>query len=163
MPDVAAHLALLRDWLAPMVAWLEPDADASPGFARIRAGLADVQQDIAALRDHGIDVPAPRPPGPETSTRRPAPAFHWGVAYVIAGSSLGGRLLARRLAPVLADMPLRAFRDDASVATAWRDFLHAFEASVRGPVAVEAACDGARLAFDRLLALAPCGGAEGAA
>jgi heme oxygenase len=155
LPDVVAHLAMLRDWLVPMVAWLERDADASPGFARLRGGLADVRHDIAALQGKGIDVPAPRP-APAARTRRTTPAFHWGVAYVIAGSSLGGRLLARRLAPVLAGLPLRMFRDDASVAAGWREFLQAFESAVRGPAAIEAACEGARMAFDRLLALAPC-------
>lgn len=56
-------------------------------------------------------------------------AAHWGAAYVVEGSRLGGQVLARRVAPSLPCAYLSA----AQPSGAWRVFLGAMDtAAVAG-------------------------------
>jgi heme oxygenase len=73
---------------------------------------------------------------------------------VVEGSALGGRVLARRLAPALGGLALRTLVDDDAVSRRWRAFLGAFDAALHDAAAIDAACAGAADAFDRLLSLA---------
>jgi heme oxygenase len=150
--DYAAHLAMLRAWLAPLQDWLAGFAD-GPQFDQ--AGrLALIGQDLA---EPGMPV-APVP----SSALQPAaawpadasPAWRWGVCYVIEGSQLGGAVLYQRLHERLAPHPLRYLKGDAAgPGPRWRAFMQALRAHVRSPQEILDASAGACAAFDRILAL----------
>lgn len=154
LDDYAAHLRMVRDWLAPLESWLAgfadgPQADAAlPPLAR----LALIQADLV---EPGMpEVPPMRPSAawpPGASA-----AYRWGVAYVIEGSQLGGAVLYQNLAPCLAPHPLRYLRGEAGGPGArWRGFMLALRAQVVTPEEIADACAGACAAFDAILALAP--------
>ena len=89
-----------------------------------------------------------------------ADAAAWGVAYVLEGSRLGGRVLARRAAagghPLVAGN-MRFLR--ASPAIAWADFLQRMEAALASTRDTDGAIEGARTAFSLFeLALARVAG-----
>lgn len=152
LEDYRDHLALLRRWLVPVEAW--------------QAGFADGPQDAALL------APAPHLPlieadladpslAPVDAMLPPAPwqghdsaAYRWGVSYVIEGSRLGGTVLYRRLAERLAPHPLRYLSGGGvPPGPRWQLFLRTLRAQVRGEAAIAEACQGARDAFDSLIAL----------
>lgn len=154
LDDYAAHLCMLRDWLAPLDAWLAGFADGPQGDTALppTARLALIQADLA------------EPGMPEVRPLRPAPAWpqdagaawRWGVAYVIEGSQLGGAVLYARLAAPLAPHPLRYLRgDEGGPGPRWRAFMLALRARVTSPEEIAEACAGACAAFDAILALAP--------
>lgn len=154
LDDYAAHLRMVRDWLAPLERWLAGFADGPlaeptlPATARISLIQAD-------LAEPGMpEVPPLRPAAawpPEASA-----AWRWGVAYVIEGSQLGGAVLYGRLAGALAPHPLRYLRgEEGGPGPRWRAFMQALRAHVRAPAEVAEACAGACAAFDAILALAP--------
>jgi heme oxygenase len=150
--DYAAHLAMLRAWLAPLQAWLMGFAD-GPRFDQ--AGrLALIEQDLA---EPGMPV-APLPASAsQTDAPWPldaSPAWRWGVCYVIEGSQLGGAVLYQRLHERLAPHPLRYLKGDAAgPGPRWRTFMQALRANVRSPQEILDASAGACAAFDRILAL----------
>lgn len=154
LDDYAAHLCMVRDWLAPLERWLAGFADGPQAEPTLpaTARLALIQADLA------------EPGMPEVRPLRPAPAWpqdasaawRWGVAYVIEGSQLGGAVLYGRLAGPLAPHPLRYLRgEEAGPGPRWRAFMQALRAQVRTPAEVGEACAGACAAFDAILALAP--------
>lgn len=154
LDDYAAHLCMVRDWLAPLERWLGGFADGPQAEPTLpaTARLALIQADLA------------EPGMPELEPLRPAPAWpleasaawRWGVAYVIEGSQLGGAVLYGKLAGPLAPHPLRYLRgDQAGPGPRWRAFMQALRARVAGPAEVAEACAGACAAFDAILALAP--------
>jgi heme oxygenase len=154
LDDYAAHLRMVRDWLAPLESWLAgfadgPQADAAlPPLGR----LALIQADLA---EPGMPEVPPMRPGaawpPDASA-----AYRWGVAYVIEGSQLGGAVLYKNLAPGLAPHPLRYLRGEADgPGPRWRGFVMALRAQVVTPEEIADACAGACAAFDAILALAP--------
>jgi heme oxygenase len=149
LDDYAAHLALLRAWLAPLHAWLAGFAD-GPAFDHgARLGL--IETDLA-------EAGAPVRGGPETPAHTwPAaasPAYRWGVHYVIEGSQLGGAVLYERLRERLAPHGLRYLKGDAAgPGPRWRSFMQALRSGVRTPAEIEDACAGACAAFDRILEL----------
>lgn len=154
LDDYAAHLCMVRDWLAPLERWLAGFADGPQAEPTLPATtrLALIQADLA------------EPGMPEVRPLRPAAAWpldagaawRWGVAYVIEGSQLGGAVLYGRLAGPLAPHPLRYLRgDEAGAGPRWRAFMQALRAQVTTPAEVDEACAGARAAFDAILALAP--------
>jgi heme oxygenase len=157
-PDLRAyrdHLRLLEAWLAPMQDWLalSDDGLAPRDYLRlIRADLAH-----AALADlPGHDAAGPFNPSSSSSSSSPSElggAYRWGVRYVIEGSQLGGAVLYKRLAQRLAPHPLGYLRGAGSPGPRWNQFIAALRAEVTTPAQIEAACRGARQAFDSLIEL----------
>ena len=96
LDDYAAHLRMVRDWLAPLESWLAGFADGPQVEPALRplGRLALIQADLA---EPGMPEVPPMRPGaawpPGTS-----PAWRWGIAYVIEGSQLGGAVLYTSLA-----------------------------------------------------------------
>ena len=156
LADYAAHLQLLRAWLAPMQGWLGGFGDGPQGASGLPHAphLALIEADLAdpALAGHAppdVTGGADWPPGASA-------AYRWGVAYVVEGSQLGGAVLYKRLAGQLAPHPLRYLRGagEAGPGPRWRAFMGALRAEVRSEEAVAEACAGACDAFDRILELA---------
>ncbi|SFC86774.1 biliverdin-producing heme oxygenase [Massilia yuzhufengensis] len=154
LADYAAHLRMLRDWLAPLQAWLAGFPDGPQAHAALppvpRLALID-----ADLAEPGLPgEPAARPPA--VWPLDASAAYRWGAAYVIEGSQLGGAVLYARLAGPLAPHPLRYLRGDAGgPGPRWRAFMQALRAAVRTPEEIADACAGACAAFDVILAPAP--------
>ena len=149
--DYAAHLRLLRAWLQPLEAWLQA-GPAPEGLAPVqRLPLID-----ADLRHPSLpqDPPAPMDDGapwPEASE-----AYRWGVRYVVEGAQLGGWTLYRALQTRLAPHPLAYLAGGGSpqrVGARWQAVLKALERALPDEASQQAACQGARDAFDRLIAL----------
>jgi len=148
------HLLALRAWLAPLQDWLgqfgdgPQAADFLPGTQRIALIDADLAEPCMAA----IERPAQPPHCAAPASG--AAAYRWGVCYVIEGSQLGGAVLHRRLAASLSPHPLRYLSaGNVPPGPRWSAFLHGLRAAVRDPVSIAAACDGARDAFDRILAI----------
>lgn len=157
--DYAAHLRLLRPWLAAWEAWLldprqgEGGPYASAAHAGSDVALAPLRRtalidaDLQGLPPaHVFDEAPPMPPMPC------APAWRWGVAYVIEGAQLGAQVLARRLGPQLAPHPLTALRQSQP---RWPVFVPALRAAVQSPADQALAVAGACAAFDTLLGRLP--------
>jgi heme oxygenase len=153
------HLRLLAAWLAPLEAWLArfddgpQGAGAPPALARmplIAADLADIEAAASELLRTAQDWPAPE-------SGEATPAFRFGVCYVIEGSQLGGAMLLRKLAPLLAPHPLRYLQGamDRTVPPGprWQQFLKALDQQVRSDADIAQCVAGACAAFDRLLEL----------
>jgi len=154
LDDYAAHLAMVRDWLAPLETWLNGFADgpqAEPALPAVDR-LALIQADLA---EPGMPDVAPMRPAASWPLDAGA-AWRWGVAYVIEGSQLGGAVLYKQLHARLAPHPLRYLRGiDAGPGPRWRTFMAALRTHVRAPEQVAEACAGACAAFDAILELAP--------
>jgi heme oxygenase len=149
--DYASHLILLRNWLAPLQAWLARFDDAAVGLpdagrlALIEADLLDPSlAGIVRLPLSAADCAA----WPADASA----AWRWGVHYVIEGSQLGGAVLYQRLHLRLAPHPLRYLRGaPEGPGPRWRAFMLALRANVRSDAAVAEACAGACAAFDAIL------------
>ncbi|MFO6463126.1 biliverdin-producing heme oxygenase [Jannaschia sp. KMU-145] len=92
-------------------------------------------------------------PMPPTRTTTPmGAAMLWGVAYVLEGSRLGGRMLAQtvRGGEVGEDADATAFLTDRPQLS-WPAFKTALGAALTDGAEIDAAIDGARLAFDQYL------------
>ena len=148
--DYAAHLAMLRAWLAPLQTWLAGFSN-GPHFDQA-ARLALIDQDLA---EQGM--PAAPPPLSIAMAAWPhnaSPAWRWGVCYVIEGSQLGGVVLYQRLHEQLAPHPLRYLKGaDTGPGPRWRAFMLALREHVRSPQEIAEASAGACAAFDSILAL----------
>ncbi|VXC67463.1 biliverdin-producing heme oxygenase [Massilia sp. 9I] len=153
LEDYAAHLAMVRDWLAPLERWLAGFADGPQREPTLppTARLALIDADLA--EPGMVDAP------PRLAAGWPldaSTAYRWGVAYVIEGSQLGGAVLYGNLAGPLAPHPLRYLRGDAAgPGPRWRAFMLALRAHVTSPEEIAEACAGACAAFDAILGLAP--------
>lgn len=148
--DYAQHLILVRDWLAPLQAWLEGFGDgpqkALPAIERLALIDAD-------LNEPGMP-PLPAPATPHAWPIDASAAYRWGVAYVIEGSQLGGKVLYGKLSGRLAPHPLRYLRGaDEGPGPRWRAFMLALKEHVTSPDEIADACAGACAAFDSILAL----------
>jgi heme oxygenase len=86
LADYAAHLQLLRAWLAPLQGWLAGFGDGPQGPSGLPAAphLALIDADLAdpALADHAAPVTAGAAHWPAGA----GAAYRWGVAYVVEGS-----------------------------------------------------------------------------
>ncbi len=154
LDDYAAHLRMVRDWLAPLESWQAGFADgpqaepALPPLARLAAIAAD-------LAEPGMPEVPPLRPGLAWPGEASA-AYRWGVAYVIEGSQLGGAVLYKRLAEPLFPHPLRYLRgEEGGPGARWRVFLAALRTQVASLDAIADACAGACATFDAILDLAP--------
>ncbi len=152
LADYAAHLRMVRDWLAPIEDWLAGFDDGPQGEPALpatrRLGLID-----ADLAEPGTPVTVPATVAQAWPSGAGA-AYRWGVCYVIEGSQLGGVVLYQRLAGRLAPHPLRYLRGEGEgPGPRWRAFMQALREAVRTPEEIAQACEGACEAFDRILAL----------
>ena len=151
LAEYAQHLQLLRDWMAPLNAWLAGFDDGPQG----EAGLPPVARMAlleADLLEPGMVLRAPLPVAP--MPQQASAAYRWGVLYVVEGAQLGGAVLYARLHAALAPHPLRYLRGDPTgPGPRWRAFMLALKEHVTTPEEIEDACAGAMAAFDRILAL----------
>jgi heme oxygenase len=150
--DYASHLILLRNWLAPLQAWLARfpgDPVGLPDAGRLSLIDADLAEPgLAGI----VRLPLPDAGGAAWPAGASA-AWRWGVCYVVEGSSLGGAVLYQRLHERLAPHPLRYLRGaPEGPGPRWRAFMLALRAQVRGEAAIAEACAGACAAFDAVLA-----------
>jgi len=151
LAEYAQHLQLLRDWLAPLNAWLAGFDDGPQGEATLPAvdRMALLEAD---LLEPGMILRAPLPVAPWP--QQASAAYRWGVMYVVEGAQLGGAVLYQRLHAALAPHPLRYLRGDpAGPGPRWRAFMLALKEHVVTPEEIADACAGAMAAFDRILAL----------
>lgn len=147
--DYLAYLRALLGWLEPLeqrlwqLDW--PRALRAPERAGKTAWL---YEDLQAAGDtapvvfcqHAPDVAAPD-------------AYALGVAYVVEGSQLGGRFLAKRLQAVAPDLPQRYLRGyGEQVGPLWKDFLLYLDSEAAALGGEARALQGARDAFDSLTA-----------
>ena len=140
----ARYVAYLR----AMLGWLEPVESRLWQLdwpASLRA--ADRDGKSALIRADSAPVPqcpdAPRPLA--------ADAYALGVAYVVEGSQLGGRFLAKRLEAADPPLPLRYLRGYGDeVGPLWKSFLQHLDVAAQGQETQ--ALKGARDAFDSLAA-----------
>ncbi|OAX53450.1 biliverdin-producing heme oxygenase [Xanthomonas graminis] len=132
------HHAVLAGWEQRESAWLHASGDADWRY-QPRSPL--LEQDLAVLRATP-PLPAPAPPAPDACNC-------WGMLYVVEGSRLGGRLIARRLRQTLADAApaLTYFELGHTDAACWRRFQQRLEQALPTPQSRQAAVDGARAMF----------------
>ena len=152
MHDYATHLTLVRDWLAPLQAWLDGFDDGPQTVLPAVERLALIDAD---LNEPGMP-PLRVPSAPHAWPQDASAAYRWGVAYVIEGSQLGGKVLYGKLAERLAPHPLRYLRGAGEgPGPRWRAFMLALKEHVKSPDEIADACAGACAAFDSILTLAP--------
>lgn len=151
LSDYAQHLALVRDWLAPLQAWLDGFDDGPQQVLPAVERLALIDAD---LNESGMP-PVPASAAPHAWPIDASAAYRWGVAYVIEGSQLGGKVLYGKLEERLAPHPLRYLRGaDEGPGPRWRAFMLALKEHVKSPDEIADACAGACAAFDSILKLA---------
>lgn len=152
LDDYRDHLSLLRRWIGPIEAWQAGFSD-GPQDAALLPPAPHLPLIEADLADPSL-APAAAVPPPAPWQGRDSAAYRWGVAYVIEGSRLGGTVLYRRLADRLAQHPLRYLNGGGvPPGPRWQHFIRTLRAQVQGATAVAEACQGARDAFDGLIAL----------
>lgn len=136
---LSAHHALLSGWRR-----VAPAAIPSALHAELAQRLRLLESDLGGL----AALVAWRAPD---ATRFPswpaASAAWWGAYYVIAGSQLGTRVIARHLRTTrLAGLDAFAFLE-ARTARPWPERIDAIAAALRGAPALEAGIDGALHTF----------------
>jgi heme oxygenase len=142
------HLRLLEQWLAPIQNWLAR----FDGGPELPPYLDAIREDLGHAAFSGM--PAPTYSGPRVAWPAQCGAgWRWGVCYVIEGSQLGGAVLYKRLADRLAPHPLDYLRGPGSPGPRWQQFIAALRAHVVDAREIAEACEGARQAFDSLIAL----------
>ncbi|MCB8880058.1 biliverdin-producing heme oxygenase [Acidisoma cellulosilytica] len=131
---LSAHAAALL----PTEAWLDAHAAKAITDWPSRRRAHYLTADLAALGD----VPPPVMPFDSAST----PAAVIGVLYVVEGSRLGGRVLARRLSPGL---PATYLTPPSGDAPSWPSLLQRLDDLVTDTASEESALAAALLTFDR--------------
>lgn len=109
-----------------------------------RRRSATLAEDLAALGE------TPPPPLPQPTTHADLGAWCWGAGYVLEGSRLGGRVLARQVQAATPDAPV-AYLGHGSELPLWPRFVEALEAAVSLPSDAEALRAGAEAAFGLFL------------
>ncbi|MBB1603696.1 biliverdin-producing heme oxygenase [Variovorax sp. UMC13] len=145
LADYRAHLRLLDAWMQRLAAF-------EPGPAPLDAHRRQLADDLRLCDAMLPDDPAPHGDEAAPDPVRRDPAFAWGLAYVLEGSRLGGRVLYRQLAERLAPHPLNYLQGAGEQTGArWKAFIAELDAQSFTPEAVRSACDGAVQAFELLL------------
>ncbi|MDQ8034811.1 MAG: biliverdin-producing heme oxygenase [Bordetella sp.] len=146
-PVYVAYLQALRGWLAPLEANLWRQGWPDELAAARRAGKVRwLDQDLAAAGATPTDALCATLPALDAPD-----AYALGVAYVIEGSQLGGRFLARQLAERMPGHPLHYLNGyGADLGPLWKGFLQYLDTQVQSPTEREQAVAGARDAFDTL-------------
>lgn len=132
------HHRLLAGWEQAHGDWL--DALLAQGWA-YRRRCALLERDVQALAG-AVDAPVPPPAALSDAAR-------WGMLYVIEGSQLGGRLIARGIRarqPALAGA-LRYFELGEDEPSAWRRFQRTLERALDDAAAQAQAAAGATAMF----------------
>lgn len=125
--------------LLPMEQWLDSRADAVVDDWPTRSRGAALRADLARV---GISVPDGDPFSPPSS-----PASIGGILYVLEGSKMGGRLLARQVREGLPKQYLAAGGNGA----AWKMLISRLDDIVVTGEDLGAATRSASLAFDRFM------------
>lgn len=144
LPDAAEALNRYHEHLRVLQGWLQTLAPLLQSAGWGQGLLPSLQADLASS-------------GPGTTAAGAPPAhdvaFAWGVAYVAEGSQLGGRVLLQRLRQAGVLAPLRYLEGrGAATGAHWSAFLRGARAALASPADTARACEGARWAFDDLLA-----------
>lgn len=100
-----------------------------------------LRQDLLAL---GVPVVEAEPAAP----RAQSDAQAWGMLYVVEGSALGGRLIARHLRQRLPAVGAVIRHFDADPGPGWPAFRTALEQALPDPASRAAAAAGARAMFE---------------
>ncbi|MBV6846384.1 MULTISPECIES: biliverdin-producing heme oxygenase [Xanthomonas] len=132
------HHALLTGFEAQLGNWLATLVGNGWHYRRRVPALRD---DLRALGQQP-DLPAALPASADDAAR-------WGMLYVIEGSQLGGRVIARSVRkqqPALAGA-LRYFEMADDDPAGWRRFQAALDRRLATPSARDAAIDGAQAMF----------------
>lgn len=152
-----AYLRALLGWLEPLEQRLwQLDWPASLRAAERAGKTAWLHEDLNAAGDPAAGDPAAGAPASVVHCPQPpqvtAPdAYALGVAYVVEGSQLGGRFLAKRLQAVAPDLPQRYLRGyGEQVGPLWKEFLLHLDTEAGARGREEQALQGARDAFDSL-------------
>lgn len=145
-PRVApAELAVVANGLSRCFAWLDPCLARAERTQGLPAGCRPYQPRSAWLS------------APLTIEPRPAEALndgaYWGARYVVEGSTLGSRLILRRLQEVghLAPESLEYWRNQVDESVYWPEFRRALNDQLRPPAECQAAVDAARRVFARFI------------
>ncbi len=139
------YLRALLGWLEPLEQRLWQLGWPASLRAAERAGKsAWLRQDLAETGAHA-------PPCHDSPRLQAPDAYALCVAYVVEGSQLGGRFLAKRLENVVPTLPLRYLRGyGEQVGPLWKEFLVHLDSEAgalgREAQALQGACD----AFDSL-------------
>ena len=148
--EYAAHIAAMHGWLAPFEANLWRDEwprEIDPAQrARKREWL---EADIEVARADGFLAAASECAAAAPSFDTLAQRIGW--AYVVEGSTLGGRVLLARLRHTLHPWPARflvAYGNEG--ASRWRDFLGVVERKLSRPGEIDEASRAAAQAFESL-------------
>lgn len=145
LADYRAHLRLLDAWMRRLAAF-------EPGPPQLDAHRRQLADDLRLCDALLCAEPSLHEAGPAPETLQRDAAFAWGIAYVLEGSRLGGRVLYRQLAEHLAPHPLNYLQGAGEQTGAnWKAFTAGLRAQPFTPDAVRRACDGAVQAFDLLL------------
>ena len=148
--DYAAHLTMVRDWLAPLQPWLASFADGPQLVLPPVERLALIGADLNEPGMPPLRAPAAAHVWPHDASA----AYRWGVCYVIEGSQLGGTVLYGKLKDAMAPHPLRYLKgNDAGPGPRWRAFMLALKEHVKSPDEIADACAGACAAFESILKL----------
>lgn len=142
--DYTRFLALQHAARAPLEHWLAAHAPAD---------LAPPPQTPLIARDLArLGMPVP-PPAPLFTIGRPGPGAALGIAWVLAGSALGNKAIAKQVARIGGDAWPTAFLGDDRAMAFWQDL----RARIERPAAAREAAGATRAAeavFAHFLAVA---------
>lgn len=145
-----AYVAAMWGWLSPFEAALwAPEWPAELEAAERDGKRAWLEADLRAsgLDDRGLAVLPRSPLAPPLET----PSQRLGVAYVIEGAQLGGRVLLERLGPVLAPLPARWLQGyGPQLGARWAAFRAVVERELDTADKSDDAAAAARVAFEQL-------------
>lgn len=149
--DYVAYVAALGGWLRPVedALWARDwPASLRPDLRRDKS--ARIDRDLAAARAMGEQAPAASVCDNLPAVGR-SRAYDAGVMYVIEGSQLGGRMMAKRLRQA---WPGRQFHYmegyGADLGALWKDFMAFLAEELESQDDVDQAVAGALDAFDTL-------------
>ena len=144
-----SQASLYRAWETEHATWLAGSL-ASAGWqytsraALIAADLVDRLPGSQARQTAPAPALSPTPP-----TTKADDACRWGELYVIEGSSLGGRLIARRLRELYPQRAHHFYAVGENAPSSWRRFQALLDTHLTDDAARRSAVDGALRMFAR--------------